>query len=477
MSDPSNVGDDLGLGFRLPGEGTVDASGRRRVHPITPIVQGASMLPFGLLMVIVLGFGSGKAFGLSGIVVALLALLVLPIVTAGWSYLVWRNLWYWFDEDGDFRVDSGVITKQQRRVQLSRLQTVEVAQPLVARFFSMAEVTVEVAGAQSSHLKLQFLPLDEARALRSEILARAAGLRHDTGEAPEVVVTSVSPHDLAVSLLLRSSTAGLFLLTAAILVGTFMMEGAGGLVIALFTGGIPLLIVFSEFMKYFGFTVTDSPDGLRQRFGLAKTQTRTVPPGRVQSIEFVEPLLWRRRGWVRVRVNIAGVGGEDSNGNKEETVLIPVATHEVARMLVSRVLPDVHVEDLDWQAAPVRSSRRSPIQWHSLAVAWDAHILAARSGRITRRLAVIPHARTQSVRLTQGPWERALHLATVHVDTTPGPVKVSARHLDAAFASTVAHGQADRAESGRAADRSIHWAADLASQADPAETGADPPKV
>ena len=194
----------------------------------------------------------------------------------------------------------------------------------------MAEVTVEVAGAGDSRVKLQFLPLEEARALRSEVLARAAGLRHDVGEAPEIPITSVTPRDLALSLVMRTVTAALLLLTALIVVVTVLSSGWGGLGIALVTGGLPIIIVFAEFIKYFNFTVTQSPDGLRLKFGLAKTETRTVPPGRVQAIEIVEPLLWRRQGWVRVRVNIAGVGGDDSSGNKEETLLIPVATHEVA---------------------------------------------------------------------------------------------------------------------------------------------------
>ena len=429
------------------------------MHPISPLIHGVTAAPIGLVIVVVLGFGSGSVFGLRGLVVVVLGLIVLPVLVAGWSYLAWRNLWYWFDDDGDFRVDSGVITKKQRRLQMSRLQSVDVAQPLFARVFSMAELTVEVAGAQDSKLKLQFLTLADARALRATILARAAGLRHDTVEAPESLIATVAPRDLAVSLLLRSSTAGLLLLTAFIVVFTLMTSGWGGLVIALFTGGLPLFLVVTEFIKYFNFSVSDSPDGLRLRFGLAKTETRTVPPGRVQAIEFVEPLLWRRWQWVRVRVNIAGVGKEDSNGNREETLLLPVATLEDARRVVARVLPDVDVDALDWHASPDRSRRRSFIQWPRLAVAWSDIVLAARRGRMTRRLAVIPHARTQSVRLTQGPWERRFQLASVHVDSTPGPVQVSALHLDAAFAASVAHDQAARAEKARGQDRTIKWAA------------------
>lgn len=457
---PSQVGDDFGLGLTLPGRGTVDESGRRRVHPVSPLVQGAGVLPVGLILVFALGMGAFQAIGLGSVGIVILGLVVLPLVVTGWQYAAWRNTWYWFDADGDFRVDSGVLTKQQRRMQLSRLQSVDVTQPLFARLFSMAEVKVEVAGSHNSRVTLQFLPLHEARELRSEILARSAGLQHDAGEAPEAPIVTVPPGMLARSLLFRDATAGLLLLTIGLIVVTMFTSGWGGLVVALFTGGLPILIVIGEFMRYFNFTVSQSPDGLRQRFGLAKTETRTVPPGRVQSIEFVEPFLWRRWGWVRLRVNIAGLGQQDRGGNKEETILIPVATHAVAADLVERVLPGLDLEHLTWVAAPARSRRRAPIQAPRLAVGWDDGVFVARGGRITRRLAVIPHARTQSVRLTQGPWERSLGLASVHADSTPGPVTIVGRHLDAMDARRVADEQAVRAEAARASDRSTRWAAE-----------------
>lgn len=463
MPDPeptpvSAVGDDLGLGLTLPGGVPTDEDGRRRLHPITPLVHAVTAIPIGIFVIISLGAAGAFAAGVRFIAVAAAALLLLPAVVAAVSYLRWRSLTYWFDDDGDLRVDSGVLTRKQRRLQLSRLQSVDVAQPLLARVFSLAEVNVEVAGSEGSRVKLDFLHLDEARALRSEILARSAGLRHDAGEATETAIATVAPRDLAVSLLLRSVTAVLLIVTVLIVVTAFLSGGWGGLLLALFTGGIPILIVVSEFIRYFGFTVSQSPDGLRLRFGLARTETRTVPPGRVQAIEFVEPLLWRRWGWVRVRVNIAGVGRSDSQGNQQETLLIPVATREVADAIVERVLPGLALADLSWTHAPQSARWRSPIQWTRLAAAVDGHVFVSRRGRVTRRIMVIPHARTQSVRLQQGPVERRLGLASVHVDSTPGPVKVMALRLDEAVARDLAYGQADRAEQARAEDRSIRWA-------------------
>jgi putative membrane protein len=458
--EPSNIGDDLGLGLQLPGHGTVDERGRRRLHPISPLVHGASFLPFGIIILFAFGGGAFTRLGLGLVGAALLGGVILAILVAGWQYLVWRNTWYWFDEDGDFRVDSGVLTKQQRRLQLSRLQTVDVTQPLVARLFSMSEVSIEVAGTHDSRVKLRFLTLAEGRALRNAVLARAAGLRADTVEAPEAPITKVPPNELGLSLLMRTTTAMLLLLTVLIVVTSFMTGGWGSVGLALITGGLPVFLVVVEFMRYFDFTVSESPDGLRLHFGLAKRETRTVPPGRVQSIEIVEPLLWRWRSGVRVKVNIAGVGGQDSGGNKEETLLLPVATRDVAIDVIGRVLPGIDLASLDWHPAPSRARRRSPIQGSRLAVAWDDSVFATRRGLVTRRMAVIPHVRTQSVRLTQGPWERVLDLASVHVDTTPGPVHVVGLHLDAATARAVADDEVVRAAAGRRGDRSTRWAAD-----------------
>lgn len=456
--DPSRIGDDLGLGLTVPDIGPVDASGRRRVHPITPVVQAVSIVPFAVFFAFVSGGSILASLGLGAFAGAVVLILIIVAVVLGFGYLRWRNLTYWFDEDGDLRVDSGVLTRKERRLQLSRLQAVDVAQPFFARLFSMAELSVEVAGSGDSRVKLQFLTLAQARALRNEVLARAAGIHQDAGEAPENVLAKVPGRDLAVSLLLRTSTVTLLLASVGILTITVMTEGWGGLILAVVTGGVPFLIVVSEFLRYYGFTISDSPDGLRTRFGLLRTETRTVPPGRVQSIEFVEPLLWRRWSWVRVRVNIAGVGTDQGN-KKVETLITPVAPKDEAVQLVQRLLPGLDLDAMDWHAAPARCRRRSPIQWRQIAVAWDAVVLATRRGRITRRLAVIPHARTQSVRVTQGPWERALDLASLHVDTTPGPVSVTAPHLDAGMAWQVAQEQADRAHHGRGTDTSTHWAA------------------
>src|SRR5690606_9857906 len=76
--------------------------------------------------------------------------------------------------------------------------------------------------------------------------------------------------------------------------------------------------------------------------------------------------------------------------------------------------------------------------------------LLLRSRRLGRRLDVVPHARTQSLGLTQGPLARAFGLATFVVHSTPGPVTPLLENLDALDARELLVAQAQRARLARA---------------------------
>ena len=262
------------------------------------------------------------------------------------------------------------------------------------------------------------------------------------------------PGDLLLSLVLRGSTAAMLVATVAVVALTLATAGPVGLIFVVF-GGAPAFSIVSEFMKYYGFTVARSPDGLRLRRGLLQTQHQTVPPGRVHAVGLTQSFLWRGHDWVRVEVDVAGVPGGDSG----DSVLLPVAPREVALGLLADVLPGVDLEAVRLDPAPTRARRRAWIQWSRLAVGADDAVVVTRRGRVTRRWAAVLHARTQSVRVTQGPWQRALRLATVHIDTVPGPVRAVALHRDVEDAHALALAQAERAARARRSDLPTRWLA------------------
>jgi putative membrane protein len=210
----------------------------------------------------------------------------------------------------------------------------------------------------------------------------------------------------------------------------------------------PFFIVGGQFLAQFGFTVAEATDGLRLRFGLTSHRSQTVPPGRVQAVRIERPLMWRPWGWVRVIVNVAGTTGGDE-GEERPSVVLPVAPEEIAQLVLHRVLPGVDPFTVPLEPVPKRARWRAPLQWRQLGVGATARVLVTRSGWVIPKWDVVPHARTQSVRVTQGPWQRWLGLASVHVDSTPGPIRVTALHRDGRSVRDLANAQADRARVAR----------------------------
>ncbi|WP_158102188.1 PH domain-containing protein, partial [Streptomyces glaucescens] len=205
-----------------------------------------------------------------------------------------------------------------------------------------------------------------------------------------------------------------------------------------------------RFVAEYDWTVAESPDGLRIDRGLLDRVHETVPPGRVQTVRIVEPLLWRRRGWVRVELDVAG---------SSNSVLLPVAPREVAESVVARVLPGVTVPPRSALAgSPRRAGRCAPLWWRGYGFTATDAVFAARQGLLRRRLALVPHAKVQSVRLTQGPWKRLCGLADVHVDTGAGRT-VTARLRDTEEAVRLLRAQAERSRTGRRDARPDRWMA------------------
>lgn len=435
------------------------ATAPRRLHPVSPVVRAGQLLP--ALAFALLAFGVDELGGSPLALLGLAGLLVVgTAITAVGFWLSWRRYSFWFDVDGDLRIRSGVLQVNERRVQVSRLQSVDVTQPLVARLFGLAEVRPEVAGSSSGATKLAYLTHEEALRLRAELLARAAGMRLDAEAAapvaPETVLVSVPAGVLLASLVLQPSTLVMTValpLAAVVMLVTGTYEGLFAVVILF---GTPFFVVGGQFLTYFGFTVAESPDGLRLRFGLTSHRSQTVPPGRVQAVRLQRPVLWRRRGWVRMQVNVAGASAGDEAENRP-SMLLPVAPEPLARAVLAQVLPGV--DPLAVALTPVPRSARwvAPLQRRRLAAGADDRAFVARHGWLVPTWDVVPHARTQSVRLTQGPWQRRLGLASMHVDSTPGPVRITAAHQRAGTLRGVVEQQVARARDARAAGPRDRW--------------------
>ncbi|MBD0838929.1 MULTISPECIES: PH domain-containing protein [unclassified Streptomyces] len=426
----------------------------RRLHPVTPLRRAWAPVA------VVIGWAvhdpdqaQRQLTRLTTTTLLIVLAVVLP-AAALYGFLTW-----WFTHFAvtatELRIRTGLLFRRTAHIRLERIQAIDVTQPLLARVAGVAKLKLDVIGTDKKD-ELAFLGADEARALRAELLARAAGFApetaHEVGEAPARELLRVPPGVLAVSLVLTGATWGT--LVAALVVPPVLWLATHS-VWTVLAAAVPLLGAagassVGRFVAEYDWTVADSPDGLRIDRGLLDRVHETVPPGRVQTVRLVRPLLWRRRGWVRVELDVAG---------SSNSVLVPVAPREVAEALVARVLPGVTVPPPEaLSRSPRRARWRVPVWWRGYGLAVTDGVFAAHEGLLRRSLALVPHAKVQSVRLAQGPWQRRLGLADVHVDTGANKT-VTARLRAAEEAAELLRSQAERSRTGRRDARPDRWMA------------------
>ncbi|NNH06148.1 PH domain-containing protein [Cellulomonas fimi] len=491
------------------------------MHPVTPVLKGwkivVAVLVVGSYQAAddvqrLLELFEGQRW-----LIVLGALAAVALVGFAYSAVAWRMTRFAVTDEA-VHLNTGIVFRQQRQARLDRLQAVDVVQPLLARLVGLAELKLEVAGGSGSAVSLAFLREQDALALRAELLALAAGLQRPTGTGPgaggpppadAVVAGGAAPLPDGAG----PATAGVDLgkggpatvrpvfeaapehqvyeVPMGRLVVATLRSGASVGVVVGTIGAVVLGLVTESFASVFflfpalfgvvsyawsrinqgaSFRAATSPDGIRLRHGLTESRAQTVPPGRVQAIRASQGLWWRGPDWWRVEMNVAGyaVSGEQ----QRDTVLHPVATRDEVRTAVWLVLHDLGVEDpaavVDaaltgtdtahgFTVAPPRSRWVDPFGWRRHGVLVTERALVIRRGRWFRQVDVVPHERTQSLGLQQGPLQRRLRLASLVVHSTPGPVSPEIAHLDAAVAVALLDEQSERARTARASEGPELW--------------------
>jgi putative membrane protein len=438
---------------------------RRRTSSVTPLLQIANVSPGLVVTVLVVGLDSwflGIAVG------------VFLLGTLGY-WVSWRKRVFWINDENELEVASGVLFRRSRQLRISRLQSVDIVRPLIARLTGYSSLKVEVAGSGDSRVVLSFLSIKAAQALRSTILnlaksdlapTESAGL----GPVTELRVDAESHSDselewqwkvpngrLVASLALTTSTY--FLIIGAVASVVFAVldpfRGTGLLTLALAVGGSGISLI-NGVTSLFNFSIGRSESGIAISHGLFTTANYTVSPIRIQAIGLVQPIAWRPLGWFQLAINVAGT--DQSSQKSGPRVLIPVIHEKDLPELFGELVPAWNLGvDRDWVTADQSSRWRFPWQSRRLAISVDPDLFMVRSGALTRRLGAVPHARIQSIRVTQGPWERRLGISSLHADSVPGPVRLSGRGLGSSATVGAALNELDLMASARDLTVSESW--------------------
>ncbi|MGI5214788.1 PH domain-containing protein [Plantactinospora sp. CA-290183] len=415
---------------------------RRRLHPLSPLLQGAKSL---VVIVAALSWSTLSRVGLGWFAV-LVAVLMLGALAL--SVVSWYNTGYHV-VGRELRIHEGLLWRRTRAIPLERLQSVEVVRPLLAQLSGLAELRLEVVGGGKTEAPLAYVTVADAVALRERLLALAgraprAGTTLQEGAVPpgegaaEVPglpapagpetlppagrhLHTVSNRDLLVSQLLTPQAFLLPFGVAFVLVQFFSEDSWSFIAVASTLTAMAGVVLqpIRRVLDDWGFRLDRDDAALRVRHGLVETRAQTVPLDRLQAIVATWPLLWRMKGWLRLRLSVAGysVGELDERAHPDR--LLPVGDLATAQMIMAEVLPGVSITGV-LTPPPSRARWVHPLSQPALGAGLSARVFAVRSGLLTRELVVVPYARIQSVRVVQGPLQRRLRLATVHADTAGG---------------------------------------------------------
>jgi putative membrane protein len=388
--------------------GAAVGAGWHRLHPLSPLINAGRLLSgvAGILALSVVTAEDYKAY-LYQVIVA-----VGLVVTGFIRWLVTR----WKLDGATLRIETGLLRRDSRQLPMTRIQAVDVVRPVLARVLGLAALRIRLAGAGAGGDRLAYLTVGEAAVLRAALLAGQHGRDPATPEPAELPLITVPAGRVIGATLLRAAPrfGALAVIAAVAAAAVPVLFLASESTLGLIALGL-VTRTWQQVTGRYGFTVATSPDGIRIRRGLLSTVAETIPFRRVQAVRLVQPLLWRPFGWCRLVVDVAGVAGRDSgpkSGGLAKT-LLPVGYMNQAQHLVGLVFG----HDLPELTKPPKRARvKAPLSYHFLAAGHNQVMAVTVTGRVCKKTVYMRLEKLQSVRLTQGPVQRRLSLASVHGD-------------------------------------------------------------
>ncbi len=464
--------------------------------PVEPTVVAAGHLHPGVLFLRLL---DGLRNAILPLAVALVAQqswlmwFVLVMFVYGMAYWLARYMTfrYVLTED-ELITTEGILHRQERRIPVDRIQDLNFESSLLRRMTGLVVVSVETASGKGAEASLDSLGRYEAEQLREVLLAlrrRSGQVQVDAPPPEEIPIFSTSAIELTV-LGLTNNRVG------AIIVGLFAIFefadelGFGGVVFGtgsdlvqrLGTLSPPVLVVIlaaglflfllagwllsiaASFVMFHDFRLTQRDDVILRRFGLITTRSQSLPKRRIQRVLLEASLLRRLLGMVVVRADSAGSGMDAKEELRSgRDIIAPVTQRPVGEAIVPWLLPDLYVQDLDFQRVSPKVVGRIfaeglllttlvvtfgwlaigpialvalilvPIAWmfgflayHNLGYRELEDYFALRWGILGRYRAFVPLHKVQAAQLDAGPVDRLFGLASLVVYVAGGsPTRLS----------------------------------------------------
>ncbi|MFI1530905.1 PH domain-containing protein [Streptomyces griseus] len=344
---------------------------------------------------------------------------------AAYGFTSWRATSYRLTGDA-LHYRSGIVVRRSRRFELAHLQEADIHRPLLGRFLGVCALRLSVAGKSSD---LAYLGTAQCAVLLEALRGRMAGdLPHPEPAGPgaarrtgQPVLLRVPPRTLALSLLLDVHA---FLQALALLAGCLVTYWLLQEPVVLFSAAAVLgpmwRMTGARWPRWHSWTLSSAPGGFRADFGLFNTRHQTFRHRRTQALILEQPLLWRRRGWVRILAATAG--------HVEPQLLAPVATRAEAEALIAAFWgPEAVAALQSFRGVPRRARWATPFSRNLSFFSGKAHVSLWEGVFLRSVVRLAPISSVQSVWTEQGPWQRCLGLASVSLHLAGGS-PITAEH-------------------------------------------------
>ena len=436
-----------------------------RPSPLTGIARGAIAL---IAVAIAVGRDFVESPGDADsamLVMAGIALVVIVLIGLG-GVITWRTTTFIADDE-EFRVERNFIWRSSSRVDYTKVQSIDVSQPFIARLLGLAKVHIDVGG--EGGVDLSYLTKRRAEALREHLLEKMAVSRdeartHATGgadpealpavaDAEDELIVAVSPTTLLIGSLVTLGT-----ITAV--AGGVLLVGLSILSEATFTFIAGILAiggwVWGRVGKNWGFRMTRRGGALRIHRGALSKANQGLRPARVQGVVISQDLLQKLTGMYEMRVTVLGYAGGDGDADDgSNAVVLPAGTAADVQRVLSALWPELDLTTVTVHGQPPTAKWLTPLTFRTHTWGIGEHVIVAEHGLLENRRTIVPHRRMQSASVQQGPLQRRLGLASLSVHTTDGPVDLQIYHLAEADARRLLQDQVERARLARRATDSV----------------------
>lgn len=248
------------------------------------------------------------------------------------SFLAWLRFTFWI-EDGDLRIEQGVLIRKRRFVSLNRIHKIDISANVFHRLFHLAKVQIDTASSgEGAEVTLIALKIDEAKALQQQLKQRkrSSAIVEETDVDKKVYPKKQISWE---RLFIAGSTSGsigfMFLIALAIfnqieeLLPDKLYKSAYVWLINLGIVAIITFVLFLLFLlwvlgiagtmiKYGNFRIEKRRRELLIKRGLLEVKELTIPFDRIQAIGIEQSPIRQPFKFVRIFAVVAGGSFDNS---------------------------------------------------------------------------------------------------------------------------------------------------------------------